>query len=186
MPEGVSRMQISPDEGVFIQWLCGLMRVQKYVEVGTFTGYSSLCVALATPADASLVCCDVSKEYTDVARTAWEKAGVAEKIALRLAPATETLDDLLAHGAAGTFDLAFIDADKPNYSAYYERLVQLMRPGGVILIDNVLWHGQVADPAFCDADTVAIRAINDRVSADPRVAVSTIGVADGLTLARVL
>lgn len=153
------------------------------LEIGVFTGYSSTSLALALPADGKVTACDISKKHTDVARRYWEMAGVAHKIDLRLGPALDTLDSLLAAGLAGSYDLAFIDADKANYDGYYERSLSLLRRGGLILIDNVLWSGQVADPAFDDEDTRAIRALNAKIHADSRVTISLLPVADGLTLA---
>lgn len=176
-------MQIAPEQGQFMALLVQLMGATKTLEVGVFTGYSSLAVALALPADGKLVACDVSEEYTAVARRYWEKAEVAHKVELRLAPALETLDELLADGQAETFDFAFIDADKKNYPGYYERSLQLIRPGGLIAIDNVLWSGRVADPQEQDNNTQAIRAFNEMLSQDERVALSLVPIADGLTLA---
>ncbi len=150
--------------------------------VGVFTGYSSLAVALALPPDGKLVACDVSEEYVGVARRYWREAGVAEKISLRLAPAVTTLDELLAQGEAETFDFAFIDADKENYDAYYERALKLVRKGGVIAFDNVLWSGRVLDPTASDPDTTALRALNRKLHADERVAIAMLPVSDGLTL----
>jgi caffeoyl-CoA O-methyltransferase len=177
-------MQISPEQGQFMALLVELTGVRRALEVGTFTGYSSLSVALAMPPEGRMIACDVSEEYTGIARRYWARAGVADKIDLRLAPALKTLDGLLADGRAGGFDLAFIDADKPSYLGYYERCLQLLRPGGLLLIDNVLWGGEVADPAVKDEDTVAIRALNDRVAGDDRVTLSMLPLGDGLTLAR--
>ncbi len=154
------------------------------MEVGTFTGYSALAVALALPDDGRLVACDVSEEWTAIARRYWEEAGVAHKIDLRLAPALETLDGLLLEGRAGTFDFAFIDADKEGYDAYYERALELLRTGGLIALDNTLWEGKVVDPAATDVDTEAIRAINTKLAQDERVTLSLLPVGDGLTLAR--
>ncbi|MBE9129267.1 MULTISPECIES: class I SAM-dependent methyltransferase [unclassified Coleofasciculus] len=176
-------MQIAPEQGQFMALLVQLMGATKTLEVGVFTGYSSLAVALALPADGKLVACDVSEEYTAVARRYWEKAEVAHKVELRLAPALETLDELLAAGLAETFDFAFIDADKKNYPGYYERSLQLIRPGGLIAIDNVLWSGRVADSQVQDNNTQAIRAFNEKLSQDERVALSLVPIADGLTLA---
>jgi predicted O-methyltransferase YrrM len=177
-------MQIAPEQGQFMALLVQLIGARRTIEVGTFTGYSSLVVALALPADGRLVACDVSKEFTDVARRYWAKAGVAGKIDLRLAPALETLDRLLADGEAGRFDFAFIDADKTNYLGYYERCLKLLRPGGLMAIDNVLWSGEVADPKVTDADTAAIRALNSHVHQDTRVSMSLVPIGDGLTLLR--
>ena len=178
-----AQMQISPEQGQFMALLVQLMGARKTLEVGVFTGYSSLAVALALPADGRVVACDVSEEWTRVARRYWREAGVAEKIDLRLAPALETLDGLLGGGEAGTFDFAFIDADKANYEGYYERALELVRAGGLIAIDNVLWSGRVAEPSARDEDTAAIRALNRRLHGDERVALSLVPIADGLTLA---
>ena len=176
-------MQISPEQGAFMAFLVRLLRVERAIEVGTFTGYSALVVAEALPADGRLIACDVSEEWTAVGRPFWERAGVAEKIDLRLAPAAETLDGLLAAGDAGTFDFAFIDADKANYDTYYERCLTLLRGGGVVGIDNVLWGGRVANEQADDEDTRAIRALNAKVREDARVDVAMLPVGDGLMLA---
>ncbi len=176
-------MQIAPEQGQFMALLVQLLSATKTLEVGVFTGYSSLCVALALPANGKIVTCDVSEEYTAMARRYWEAAGVADKIDLRLAPALETLDELLAAGFAGTFDFAFIDADKRNYEGYYERSLQLIRPGGLIAIDNVLWSGRVAEPQAQDNQTQVIRALNEKLHHDKRITLSMVPIADGLTLA---
>ena len=176
-------MQIAPEQGQFMALLVQLLGATKTLEVGVFTGYSSLCVALALPPNGKIIACDVSEEYTTVARRYWEAAGVADKIDLRLAPALETLDELLASEQAETFDFAFIDADKRNYEGYYERSLQLIRPGGLIAIDNVLWSGRVADPQVHDNSTEAIRAFNKTLHQDERVTLSLVPIADGLTLA---
>ena len=176
-------MQIGPDQGAFMHLLAGLIGAKRALEIGTFTGYSSLCVASAMPADGKLICCDVSEEYTSIARNYWRRAGVESKIELRLGPALATLDALI-EAKVPEFDFVFIDADKTNYSNYYERALQLLRTGGLIAIDNVLWGGDVADPAENDDDTVAIRALNDKVRADERVTLSMIPLRDALTLAR--
>jgi len=178
-----ANMQISPEQGQFMRLLIQLLGAKKTLEVGVFTGYSSLSVALALPADGKVVACDVSEEYTAIARRYWQQAGVADKIDLRLAPALETLDQLLATGQAGTFDFAFIDADKENYDGYYERCLQLIRPDGLIAIDNVLWSGQVANSQIQDPSTQAIRAINQKLRDDERVSLSLVPIGDGLTLA---
>jgi len=180
-----ARMQISPDEGAFLQMLVRLLPARRILEVGTFTGYSSTAMALAQDDDDRILCCDVSEEWTDIAREAWTEAGVADRITLRLAPAVETLDALLAEGQGSLFDLAFIDADKGNYDNYYERALQLVRPGGLIAIDNVLWSGRVADESDQDADTQAIRALNAKIATDERVDLAMTPIADGVTLARV-
>jgi caffeoyl-CoA O-methyltransferase len=176
-------MQIAPEQGQFMALLVKLMGATKTLEVGVFTGYSSLCVALALPPTGKIVACDVSEEYTAIARRYWQAAGVADKIELRLAPALETLDQLLADGQAETFDFAFIDADKANYEGYYERSLQLVRPGGLIAIDNVLWSGRVADSEVQNNSTSAIRALNDKLYRDQRICLSLVPIADGLTLA---
>lgn len=178
------RMQIAPEQGQFMALLVELTGARRIIEVGTFTGYSALCMAEAMPSDGRLICCDVSEEWTGIARRFWQEAGVAGRIDLRLAPALETLDTLLAEGDAGLFDMAFIDADKGNYARYFERCLELLRPGGLILIDNTLWHGAVADPQAEDADTQAIRALNDGLLRDERVTISLVPIGDGLTLAR--
>ena len=177
-------MQISPEQGAFMALLVRLLGAKRTLEVGTFTGYSALVVAEALPADGRIIACDVSEEWTAIGRPFWERAGVADKIDLRLRPAVETLDALIEAGDAGTFDFAFIDADKANYDAYYERCLALLRQGGVIGIDNVLWGGRVADDAVDDEDTQAIRALNAKVRDDARVDVAMLPVGDGLTLAR--
>ncbi len=177
-------MQISPDQGQFLSLLVELLGAKRIVEVGTFTGYSSLSMALAQPDDGALVACDVSEEYTAVARRYWAEAGVDGRIDLRLAPAVETLDALIAGGQGGTFDLAFIDADKENYQNYFDRCLALVRPGGLVAIDNVLWHGRVVDATDETVDTLAIRAFNAGLKDDPRVSIAMLSIADGLTLAR--
>jgi predicted O-methyltransferase YrrM len=177
-------MQISPEQGQFMALLVELLGATKTLEIGVFTGYSSLCVALALPPNGKIVACDVSEEYTAVARRYWEAGGVAHKIDLRVAPALETLDELLAAGQAETFDFSFIDADKGNYEGYYERSLQLVRPGGLIAVDNVLWSGRVADPQNQDSSTKTIRAFNEKLHHDERVTLSLVPIADGLTLAR--
>jgi predicted O-methyltransferase YrrM len=179
------RMQIAPEQGAFMALLVRLIGARRALEIGTFTGYSSTVVALALPADGRMVCCDVSREWTDIAREAWAEAGVADRVELRLGPATKTLDALLGKGGEGTFDFAFIDADKPSYDAYYERCLRLVRRGGLIAIDNVLWSGRVADPSETDDDTNAIRALNAKIATDERVDVSMLPIRDGLTLARI-
>jgi len=178
-----AQMQIGPDQGQFMQLLVQVLRAQKTLEVGVFTGYSALWVALGLPADGRVIACDISEEYTAVARRYWKQAGVDQKIDLRLGPALKTLDDLLKAGQAGTFDFAFIDADKTNYENYYERALQLLRVGGLIAIDNTIWSGKVADPDEQDADTVAIRRLNEKLLRDERITLSMLTVGDGLTLA---
>lgn len=179
----LSNMQIAPEQGQFMALLVRLIGATRAIEIGVFTGYSALAVALALPSTGELIACDVNEEYTAIARRYWQKAGVADKIDLRLAPALETLDQLLQTGQAATFDFVFIDADKENYLNYYERSLQLLRPGGLIAIDNVLWYGQVADPDVQDSSTTAIRAFNAAIHHDERVVLSMIPIGDGLTLA---
>jgi caffeoyl-CoA O-methyltransferase len=176
-------MQISPEQGQFMALLVRLIGARQAIEIGVFTGYSALTVALALPDDGRLLACDISDEYTRVGRPFWEQAGVAKKIDLQLAPALRTLDARLAAGAAGQYDFAFIDADKTSYDAYYERCLDLLRPGGLIAIDNVLWSGTVAAPAR-DADTAALQALNSKLHNDERIDVSLLPIGDGLTLAR--
>jgi predicted O-methyltransferase YrrM len=177
-------MQVAQDQGQFMQLLVRLTGARSYLEIGTFTGYSTLAVALALPPDGRILACDINPKTTEVAQRYWTAAGVASKIELVLAPALETLDKQLTQGQAGRFDLAFIDADKENYDGYYERALRLVRPGGLIMLDNVLWDGAVADPKKNDADTKALRAVNKKIQADERVDVSMLPLADGLTLAR--
>ncbi|HSS46902.1 MAG TPA: class I SAM-dependent methyltransferase [Burkholderiales bacterium] len=178
-----SRMQIAPEQGQFMALLTKLMGAKKCIEIGVFTGYSSLCVALTLPQDGKIIACDVSEEWTQIARRYWKEAGVTEKIELCLQPALKTLDKLLEENQSGTFDFAFIDADKENYTAYYERCLKLLRRGGLIAIDNTLWSGRVAEPANRETDTVAIREFNSKLHLDQRVALSLLPIADGLTLA---
>ena len=184
MPLG--RMQISPDQGQFMAMLVRLIVPKKIVEVGTFTGYSSLVMALALPDTGKIVACDISEKFTRKARRFWKEAGVADKIELRLGHARETLEMMLNERLSETFAMAFIDADKENYKIYYEKCLELLRPGGLILIDNVLWYGRPADPDASDADTVAIREFNKFLYKDHRVDISLLSVGDGLTLARKL
>lgn len=176
-------MQIAPEEGAFLALLAELTGARRCIEVGTFTGYSSTAVALALPEDGLLVCCDVSEEWTDVARRYWAEAGVADKIDLRIAPAAETLDRLLVDGEADTYDFAFVDADKTGYDGYYEQLLRLVRPGGLIAFDNTLWNGRVLDQD-ADEDTRAIQALNTKLAGDERITLCLLPVADGVTLAR--
>lgn len=176
-------MQISPEQGQFMALLARLIGVRRYLEVGVFTGYSSLAVGLALPPDGTIVACDVSEDFTAIARRYWTEAALSDRIELRLAPATETLADLIAAGEL--FDMMFIDADKPNYRAYYEAGLRLVRPSGLIAIDNVLWSGKVADPAIDDENTNAIRDLNRRLVADDRIDLAIVPIGDGLTLARV-
>ncbi len=177
-------MQVSPDQARFMALMMKLTGARRVLEIGTFTGYSALHFALALPADGSVVCCDVSEEYTSIGGPFWEEAGVVEMIDLRIAPALQTLDGLIAQGAAGSFDAAFIDADKTGYDAYYERCLTLLRGGGLIMIDNVLWDGHVTNMEKDDENTRAIRAINAKVFADDRVDASLATIGDGITLAR--
>ncbi len=178
-------MQISPEQGQFMALLVETLGARRCLEVGVFTGYSSLVVALALPQDGRLIACDVSEEFTSVARPFWAEAGVAHKIDLRIAPAVETLDRLIEGGQAGTFDFAFIDADKPNYDNYYERALKLLRPGGIVAIDNVLWGGSVIKKEKDkDPNTLAIRALNRKIKDDNRVTISLLTIGDGLTVAR--
>lgn len=177
-------MQISPEQGQFMALLAELIGARRVLEVGTFTGYSALAVALALPADGRIVACDVNEDTTAVARRYWAEAGVADKIELRLGPAVDTLEALLADGGGETFDFAFIDADKVNYDAYYEGALALLRQGGLMVIDNVLWSGAVADPERQDADTSALRALNAKLHDDQRISLSLLPVSDGITLAR--
>jgi len=177
-------MQIAPEQGQFMALMARLTGARRAIEVGVFTGYSSLCVARALGEEGHLVACDVSEEWTAIARRYWEDAGVASRIDLRIAPATETLDGLLADGLAGTFDMAFVDADKANYDAYYERCLELVPSGGLIMIDNVLWGGAVIDEGDTSEDTEAIRALNVKMGTDERIDMALLPVGDGLTLAR--
>ena len=181
--DSMSVMQIAPEQGQFMALLVQLMGARKALEIGVYTGYSALCVASALPADGRLVACDISEPWTAVAQRYWREAGVIGKIDLRLAPALETLDQLIQAGETGTFDFAFIDADKENYTAYYEQVLKLLRPGGLIAIDNTLWSGSVIDPSCQDPDTRAIRAFNKALHTDPRVDISLVPIADGLTCA---
>ena len=177
-------MQISPEQGQFMALLVELTGARKCLEVGTFTGYSTLSLALALPEDGQIVACDISEEFTSRAKPYWQEAGMAGKIDLRLGPALETLDALIADGESGAFDFAFIDADKVNYQGYFQRALDLIRRGGLILVDNVLWSGAVVDPARDDEDTEAIRAFNQARAGDPRISLSLVPIGDGLTLAR--
>ena len=178
-------MQISPEQGQLMGLLVRLIGAKRALEIGTFTGYSALTVALALPPDGRLLCCDVNEAWTDVARRHWEAARVAAKIELRLAPALETLAELRAQRQDGSFDFAFIDADKDNYDAYYEHCLVLVRPGGLIAIDNVLWSGRVLDAKDRSADTQALRALNAKLKDDKRIDLTMVPIGDGLTLARV-
>jgi predicted O-methyltransferase YrrM len=182
LPE--ARMQIGPDQGALLALLVRLTGARRALEVGTFTGTSALAMAAALPPDGRLITCDVSEEWTAIARRYWQEAGVAGRIDLRLGPAVETLAGLLRDGAGETFDFAFIDADKESYDAYYENCLRLVRPGGLLAIDNVLWSGAVADPSAVDAETAAIRALNAKVRDDGRVEACLLTVGDGVMLAR--
>jgi O-methyltransferase len=177
-------MQIAPEQGAFLAMLVGLTGARRCIEVGTFTGYSSTAVALALPPGGRLVCCDVSEEWTSVASKYWGEAGVADKVDLRIGPAAETLGRLLADGVQDEFDLAFVDADKTGYDEYYELLLRLVRPGGLIAFDNTLWGGRVADPDADDADTRALQALNAKLASDERITLCLLPFADGVTLAR--
>ena len=174
-------MQIGPEQGAFMALLVRLIGAKRILEIGTFTGYSSTAMALALPADGRITCLDVSREWTDIAREAWTDAGVAEKVDLRIAPATETLATL----DDDSFDMAFIDADKPNYDAYYTGCLRAVRRGGLILVDNTLWSGAVADPSIDDASVIAIRALNERIAADEGVDHVILPLGDGLTMVRI-
>ena len=176
-------MQVPPEHGQFMAFLVQLTGARKALEVGVFTGYSSLAVALALPEDGRIVACDISEEFTAVARRYWKEAGVEHKIELHIRPAIETLRELLEQGRQNSFDFAFIDADKTGYAKYYDCALELVRPGGVIMVDNVLWSGRIADPKETDADTVALRAFNEKVHADTRVFHTLLPLGDGVTLA---
>ena len=176
-------MQISPEQGQFMSLLVRLLGARRAIEVGVFTGYSALTVALALPAEGRLIACDINDEFPRIGQPYWAQAGVAERIDLRIAPAQTTLDALLAEGQAGEFDFAFIDADKTGYDAYYERCLELLRRGGLLLIDNVLWNGAVARPAET-ADTAALQALNDKLAGDERIDLAMLPIGDGVSLAR--
>jgi predicted O-methyltransferase YrrM len=179
----MARMQIAPEQGQFIAFLIKSLHVKKAIEIGVYTGYSSLSIALSLPENGHLDACDIDPEMTAIARKYWDMANVAEKISLHIGPAIETLDKLIEEHKSESYDFAFIDAHKPEYIDYYERALQLIRPGGVILIDNVLWSGNPADENIQDEDTVAIREFNKHLHADERVMISMLPVADGITLA---
>ena len=181
-PMKMGMMQVSPEQGQFMAFLVRLTETRRALEIGTFTGYSALCVAQALPSDGRLVCCDVSEEWTSVGQRYWQSAGVSDKIDLKIGPATETLQALREDGEEGRYDFAFIDADKENYLVYYENVLSLLRTGGVLLIDNVLWGGSVANPGKNDDDTNAIRTLNQHLRGDDRVLLSMLPVGDGLTL----
>ena len=179
-----ARMQITPEQGQLMALLAKSIGAKRALEIGVFTGYSAWCVAEALEEGGTLIACDVSVEWTSIAVEHWEKAGVAKKIDLRIAPALDTLASLEADGQGETFDFAFIDADKKNYDSYYEACLRLLRSGGLIVVDNALWGGQVMDPAFQDADTIAIRSLNEKIRDDERVDASLLSVGDGVYLAR--
>jgi len=183
-PMAMAGMQISPEQGRFMALLIELIGTRRYLEIGTFTGYSALSAALALPKDGRVVALDVSEEWTAIARRHWRAAGVAGKIDLRLAPALDSLKAMLKAGEAGSFDLAFIDADKTNYDGYYEACLKLVRKGGLIALDNMLWGGSVADATKRDADTRSIRALNKKIRDDARVTSSLVPIGDGLVLCR--
>ena len=178
-----ARMQISPEQGSFMAFLVGIINGKRTLDIGVFTGYSSLVVALALPEDGYVTACDINIEWTDIARKYWKLAQVEDKIDLRIAPALETLDELLTNGYRGTYDFSFIDADKINYQQYYERSLELVRSGGLIAIDNVLWSGRVIDDHSGDPNTEAIREFNKKLYQDERVSISMVPIGDGLTLA---
>lgn len=182
LPEG--GMQIAPEQGQLLQWLVRLIGARKCLEVGTFTGASALAVALALPEDGVITACDINEDWTRMAWRYWREANVGHKLFLRLAPAIETLDALISTGQAGSYDFAFIDADKVGYESYYERALELVRPGGVIAVDNTLWGGRPADPGETGPDTVAIRDFNRKVHGDRRIDLSVIPIGDGLTVIR--
>ena len=179
-------MQISPEQGQFMALLVGLIGARRALEIGTFTGYSALAVALALPDDGKLIACEISEEYTAIGRRYWQEAGLDTNIDLKIGLALDTLDGLITEGQAETYDFAFIDADKVNYQNYFDRALILLRPGGLIAVDNVLWNGTVADPLNTTKDTEAIREFNAELGDDTRVAISMVPIGDGLTLARKL
>jgi caffeoyl-CoA O-methyltransferase len=180
----LANMQIAPEQGQFMTLLVELLDARWAIEVGTFTGYSALCIASAMPRDGRLICCDTSEQWMAVARRYAKEAGVAGQIDFKLAPALDTLDHLLDQGRTGTFDFAFIDADKENYENYYERCLELLRPGGLVAVDNTLWGGSAADPDDQGTETIAIRNLNNKIFNDQRVSVSLVPIGDGVTLAR--
>lgn len=181
LPDG--HMQISPEQGQFMKLLCFAVGARRAIEIGTFTGYSSICIASALSPGGKLIACDVSRERTDIARTYWQRAGVANRVELRLAPALDTLDALIADGQAGQFDFAFVDADKDNYPTYYERCLTLLRAGGLLAVDNALWSGRVADASNHEPATETIRCLNETARDDERVVASLVPIGDGLLLA---
>jgi predicted O-methyltransferase YrrM len=179
-----ANMQISSEQGALMTLLVELMGVGRAVEIGTFTGYSALCIARAMPDDGELICCDVDEEWTSIAQDYWKEAGLDDRIRLELRPALETLEALIDDGEAEGFDFAFVDADKENYVDYYDRCMTLVRPGGLLAFDNVFWGGSVVDPEDDDASTRAIRRLNETIADDPRVTPSMVPIGDGLLLAR--
>lgn len=179
-----ARMQIGPEQGAFLSLLTKIVEARRALEIGVFTGYSGLSVALALPADGILTACEIDADFAARADGYWREAGVRDRIDLRLGPALDTLDLLLADGRDGTYDLAFIDADKQGYDVYYERTLELLRPGGVVTVDNTLWDGRVLDEGADDPDTLAIRALNEKISADARVDMTLTTIGDGLTICR--
>lgn len=180
----MARMQIAPEQGHFLHFLTKLIGARRVIEIGTFTGYSAISIASALPVDGQLICCDVSDTWTSIARDFWTRAGLADIIDLVLAPADKTLAALLSQGERNKFDMAFIDADKENYDTYYEQCLSLLRTGGLIVFDNVLWSGKVADVRCRDADTLALRRLNEKLRQDKRIDMCMLPLADGLTLAR--
>jgi O-methyltransferase len=181
---GSAAMQITPEQGAFMAMLVRISGARRIFEVGTFTGYSTLAMALAMPPEGRIVACDVSSEWTGIGKAHWQKANVIERIQLKLKPGLEVIDAQLKAGEAGWYDMAFIDADKPNYDGYYEGVLRLLKPGGFMLIDNVLWGGDVADPEKTDADTAALRALNEKIRSDDRVDFAMVPIGDGVTMAR--
>ena len=179
-----ARMQLSPEQGQFLSFLVELTGVKRAIEVGTFTGYSALCVATSMPEDGILVACDISERWTSIAQRYWQDAKIDKKIDLRIGPAVETLDGLLSDGEAESYDFALIDADKGNYEVYYERVLRLVRSGGLIAVDNVLWSGKVADLSNQDSATLSIRSLNEKVLRDERVSLTMLPIGDGMTLVR--
>lgn len=180
--DDMARMQIAPEQGQFMQVLVRLMNAKNIIEVGTFTGYSALAMAMVMPKEGRMVCCDVSEKWTDIAKRYWQAANVQDRIELRLAPALDTLNALLKSGRARTVDLIFVDADKERYDEYFELGLRLLRPGGLMILDNTLWGGNVIKPEVLDADTKAIRALNVKLKSDTRIDLSHLPIADGLTL----
>lgn len=180
----LGRMQIAPEQGQFMALIAEIIGARRMIEIGTFTGYSSLWLASALPPDGHLLCCDLSEEWTNIAKAYWQEAGLSDRIELRLAPGLETLDTLLREGEGGSYDLAFVDADKVNYPNYYALCLRLLRPGGVLMFDNTLWGGATADASRQDEDTLGIRRLNVLVHEDARVSASLVPIGDGLTLIR--